>query len=164
MARSLTAGDAKQSLTDHVTARGIEVFLKYGPQLGWAELQQLLADRALVRYPCTIVFEAGRLLAGEFAHPEAKGGTPEEGYVMYVHPEFQSDLDQVPALVLYQLVSVNYGDFASVEDAESFGAAALGLTRDEYYARICELADRLGVPAEVAVDPSGGCGSGCGCG
>jgi hypothetical protein len=47
-------------------------------------------------------------------------------------------------LVLYQLVLVNYGEFASPEDAESFGAAAVGLDREEYYERLCALADQLG--------------------
>ena len=52
-------------------------------------------------------------------------------------------LEAAAALVLYQLVVVNYGAFASAEDAERFGAAALGLPRDDYYALICRLADSL---------------------
>ena len=47
---------------------------------------------------------------------------------MYVHPLFMTQLEKVPLLVLYQLVLVNYGEFASPDDAETFGAAALGLT------------------------------------
>ena len=152
------AAEAKQSLIDHVSTKGIEIFVKYGPQLGWAELQRLLADRAYVRYPCEIVFDAGPLQAGEFAHPEQKGAVPEAGFTLYVHPAFRSDLAQVPPLVLYQLVAVNYGAFASSAEAESFGAAALGLTRDEYYALVCALADRLG--ADEGAD---GSTAGCGC-
>jgi hypothetical protein len=154
MARQLTAAAAKESLTAHVTARGIEVFLKYGPELGWSGLQRLLGDRAYVRYPCRIVFDAGPLRAGEFAHPVPEGETPEAGFTMFVHPAFQSEPERVPALVLYQLVAVNYGEFASGEDAECFGAAALGRTRDEYYAELCTLAARLEPPAD------GGCGCG----
>jgi hypothetical protein len=52
-------------------------------------------------------------------------------------------LEQVPLLVLYQLVLVNYGTFASPDDAETFGAAALGLTKDQYYYVLCGLADEL---------------------
>ncbi len=163
MARHLTVADARESLTAHVTARGIEVFMKYGPKIGWAELQGLLADRAYVRYPCEIVFDAGPLMAGEFAHPEPKGETPEAGFTMYVHPAFQGDLAAVPALVLYQLVTVNYGEFAAVDEAESFGAAALGLTRDEYYDLVCELADRVADADDEASAPAASCGSGCGC-
>lgn len=136
--------DARQSLNAHVIAKGAEIREKYGPVIGWDELQRLLQDRACVRYPCDLVFDATPLEPGECAHPVAKGDQPEDGFAMYVHPFFLAELPQVPALVLYQLVTVNYGVFASADDAEAFGASVLGLTKDEYYRRLCELADRLG--------------------
>jgi len=160
MARNLTADDAKQSLAAHVEAKGREIFSLYGPSLGWAGLQRLLQDRTQVRYPCEIVFDAGGLQAGEFAHPEPKGANPEDGFTMYVHPLFMTQLDQVPALVLYQLVALNYGVFASSDDAETFGAAALGLTRDEYYDRLCDISDQLGGGETAPSDAGGGCGCG----
>lgn len=121
-------------------------------------------DRAYVRYPCEIVFDASALNPGEFAHAVAKGKTPEEGFTMHVHPVYMLDLARVPGLVLYQLVAVNYGEFASADDAETFGANALGLSRDDYYATLCELADQLG-GEEAGAAPDGGCGDdGCGCG
>ena len=174
MAKQLTADDAKQSLTAHVESKGVEVFVKYGPHLGWGQLQHLLADRAHVRYPCAVVFDPEPLLPGEFAHPVQKGERPEEGFTMFVHPRFMTQLDRVSALVLYQLVAVNYGEFASSDDAETFGAAALGLTRDEYYGILCDCADQLGggpgpemmpAPAEPEHSHDGGCGGGgCSCG
>lgn len=172
MAKQLTADDAKQSLTAHVETKGVEVYAKYGPQLGWDELQRLLADRVYVRYPVEIAFDAAPLLPGEFATPVQKGESPEDGFTMAVHPLFQLQLDLVPALVLYQLVTVNYGEFASSDEAESFGAAALGLTRDEYYDKICEAADQLAaaldselMPAPIEHVHAGGCGGGgCSCG
>jgi hypothetical protein len=163
MATQLTAEDARQSLTSHVEAKGIEVFIKYGPEMGWGELQRLLNDRAFVRYPCEIVFDVAHLLPGEFAHPVQKGVLPEDGFTMFVHPVFVLDLARVSPLVLYQLVAVNYGEFASSHEAETFGAAALGLTRDEYYALLCEGADQLGGSIGDSHD-AGGCGGGCGCG
>src|SRR5215471_14352717 len=138
MATQLTADDAKQSLTAHVAAKGVEIFEKYGPTIGWKQLLQVLEDRACVRYPCQVVFDATPLGPGEFAHPVPKGEKPEDGFTMYVHPCY------VPYLVLYQLVLVNYGAFASPDDAETFGAAAIGLSKDDYYNTICELADQLG--------------------
>lgn len=181
MPKQLTADDAKQSLTAHVETKGIEVYLKYGPQLDWAALQRLLADRVYVRYPVEIIFDAAPLLPGEFAQPVQKGESPEDGFTMAVHPVYQSQPDLVPALVLYQLVAVNYGVFASSDDAETFGAAALGLTRDEYYDLICTAADQVGadLPTDITGSPmeyehvsggcgsgtsGGGCGGGCGCG
>lgn len=141
--RRLTAEDARQSLRAHVAAKGEEIRAKYGPHIGWAELQRILQDRSCVRYPCEIVFDAAPLQPGEFAWPEPKGSKPEDGFTMYVHPFFMTQLDAVPYLVLYQLVLVNYGPFASPDDAETFGAAALGLSRDDYYAALCELADQI---------------------
>jgi hypothetical protein len=162
MATQLTAEGAQQSLTAHVEAKGIEIFVKYGSPLGWAELQALLNDRAYVRYPCEIVFDHAQLNPGEFAYPMPKGDAPEQGFTMFVHPVFMLELARVPALVLYHLVAVNYGEFASSDDAETFGAAALGLTRDEYYAMMCECADQVGA-SENAHPDAGACASGDGC-
>lgn len=135
--------EARNTLTAHAAAKGTEIYEKYGPRIGWEELARVLGDRECVRYPCEIAFDASGLEHGEFAHPEPKGEKPEDGFVMRVHPHFRDQLDQVPLLVLYQLVLVNYGVFAGSEDAEAFGASALGLPREEYYTRVCALADQL---------------------
>jgi|ERR1041385_2451407 hypothetical protein len=144
MATQLTEQDAKQSLNGHVAAKGTEILEKYGPQIGWKELLMILDDRVYVRYPCKIVFDPAPLGPGEFAHPVAKADDPEGGFTMFVHPCFMTQLQFVPYLVLYQLVLVNYGEFASADDAETFGAAALGIDKEEYYERLCTLADQLG--------------------
>jgi hypothetical protein len=146
----LNAEDARQSLNEHVAAKGAGIRAKYGPHIGWRELQQILEDRACVRYPCEIVFDAAPLEPGEFAHPVAKGERPEDGFAMHVHPVYLAQLAQVPWLVLYQLVLVNYGEFASADDAETFGAAVLGISRDEYYGGLCELAEPVGRSATCA--------------
>jgi hypothetical protein len=143
MSRQLTVEDARESLNIHIEAKGLEIYAQYGPRLGWKELLQLLTNRKLVRYPCEVVFDAGPLEAGEFAQVAPKGERPEDGFTIFVHPFFMTQLNRVPCLVLYQLVLVNYGDFASSDDAESFGAAALGILREEYYQMICELADQV---------------------
>jgi hypothetical protein len=124
-----------------VAAKGAELRAKYGPRSGWAELARVLDDRAFVRYPCELVFDAEPLLSGECAHPIPNGDRPERGVRMCVHPRFRAQLDSVPYLVLYQLVVVNYGGFASTDDAETFGASALGLDKEVYYRALCELAD-----------------------
>jgi hypothetical protein len=143
MATPPSAQDARQSPNASAAAVGAGIYDKYGPRIGWKQLLQILEDRTCVRYPCEIVFDAGPLQAGEFAHPVAKGDRPEDGFTLYVHPFFMTQLEQVPLLALYQLVLVNYGAFAAPEDAETFGAAALGLARDEYYHALCRLADEL---------------------
>jgi hypothetical protein len=160
MPTQLIAGHARESLTAHVGAKGAEIFAKYGPQIGWTELQAVLNDRSVVRYPCTVEFNACPLQPGEFAYPLPKGARPEDGFTLCVHPRFQSQPAMVSHLVLYQLVAVNYGEFASPEDAEVFGSAALGIDRDLYYQVLCQLADLLGSPVDPDPD-HGGCGHGC---
>lgn len=90
-----------------------------------------------------MVFDSSILLDGEPAHAVALGKRPEDGYIVHVHPLYMTQLEKVAWLVLYQLVVVNYGDFATSTDAEAFGAAALGISEDEYYAGLCEMADNL---------------------
>jgi len=144
MAQQLTVDDARQSLNSHVEAKGAEIRAKYGPEIGWKELQGILADPTCVRYPCRVVFDRTPLEPGEFALPVARGEQPEEGFDIHVHPFFMSDLDRVPPLVLYQLVVVNYGGFAGPDDAEAFGSAVLGISREDYYRGVCEAADQVG--------------------
>ena len=143
MAIRLTASDARQSLNAHVAAKGAEIRAKYGPDIGWGKLLQVLGDRSCVRYPCEIVFSAGQLEPEEFAHPVPKGAHPEDGFTLFVHPRFESGREQLAVLVFYQLVAVNYGEFAAPDDAVTFGANALGLAEDDYYRTVCELADRM---------------------
>jgi hypothetical protein len=149
MSKQLTTEDGRQSLNAHAAAKGLEIREKYGPHIGWTQLQRILQDRSCVRYPCEIVFDAAGLEPGEFAHPTAKGEQPEAGFTVFVHPLLLLQLDRVPPLVLYQLVLVNYGDFVSADDAETFGANALGLSRDDYYRALCEMADEIAPPASL---------------
>ena len=58
-------------------------------------------------------------------------------------PRIQKKLDDVPALVLYHLVTVNYGDFATFHEAEVFAAEALGMEQEDYYKLLCRLADQV---------------------
>lgn len=143
MPTQLTADDARQSLNAHVAAKGAEIFAKYGPHIGWQELQLILGDRTAVRYPCKLVFDSSALQPGEFAYPRPNGNRPEDGFTLFIHPLLMTQLERTTALALYQLVLVNYGEFASPADAETFGAAALGLSREQYYAELCSLADQL---------------------
>ena len=135
--------ETRLSLHAHAAAKGEEIRAKYGPNFGWHQLLEVLRDRDCVRYPTEIVFDSGPLLEGELAHPVMKGNKPEEGFIMYVHPFFAIDSRAVIYLVLYQLVVVNYGTFASSGDAEIFGANALGISKETYYLELCQVADSL---------------------
>jgi hypothetical protein len=161
MPQKLTLEDAKESLAAHVAARGAEINAKYGPRIGWSQLSLILADRECVRYPCELAFDAEPLKAGECAYPAEKGERPEDGFRLCVHPYFAVQPDRVPLLALYQLVAVNYGAFASPDDAEAFGAAALGMAKEAYYEELCAMADEISSERLEGGDCSHG---GCQCG
>lgn len=133
-----------RSLTAEAALTGTTIRLKYGSALGSAELARILQDRTCVPYPCEVRFDAQPLLPGEFAHALAKGLAPEEGYTIFVHPKFQAQPAKVPYLVLYQMALVRYGEAASTDAAETFGAHALGLGKEEYYRALCELSEQVG--------------------
>jgi len=139
----LTLDDARQSLAGHVAARGAEIRKKYGPAIGWSQLQAILADRECVRYPCELAFDAEPLHPDECAYPVPIGELPEDGFRLCIHPYFSIEPARVPLLALYQIVSINYGAFASPNDAEVFGAAVLGITQEEYYDALCAMADEI---------------------
>ena len=140
-----TIEDARRSLTEHVAAKGAEANAKYGPEIGWAQLLRILADRDCVRYPCELVFDAEPLQPDECAFPVPLGDRPEDGFRLCIHPYFSVDPDRVAWLALYQVVAINYGSFAAPEDAEAFGAAALGIPREDYYAALCSMADEISI-------------------
>lgn len=158
--RQLTAEDARQSLSDHVAAKGAEIRAKYGPAIGWSQLQRILGDRECLRYPCEVAFDAAPLLSDECAFPMPIGDRPEDGFRLCVHPYFSVDPGRVPLLALYQVVAINYGAFASPDDAEIFGAAVLGIPREEYYEALCSMADEISTSRFMA---AGGESSACKC-
>lgn len=143
MSAAPVRAETRQSLAAHVAEKGAQIREKYGPSIGWAELQRILADRAFVRYPCEVAFDAGPLEPGEPAYARPRGEHPEDGFTLFVHPLLSLEPSRVPYVALYQLVAVNYGAFASPDDAETFGAAALGLGKEAYYQALCAMADEI---------------------
>lgn len=144
MARQLKTQATRQELETRIAAEASIIRERYGPRLDWSQLLLLLEDRACVRFPCEIRFDAEPLLAGEFATVASRGLTEEEGFTIYLHPFYSLQLDQAVYLVLHQLVRVNHGAGAGPDDAETFGALALGVAKTEYYRTLCELSGQLG--------------------
>jgi hypothetical protein len=132
------------NLRANLVTEGAQIHARYGPAVCWDKLQEIIADRSIVRYPCELVFDATLLLPGEFAHTFPKGISPGEGFSIHLHPSYAAEPASVPCLVMSQLPYVNYGAQVSVEDAETFGGCALGMTKEAYYEALCSLAEQLG--------------------
>jgi hypothetical protein len=140
---------ARNIMTREPAGRDLEVLgqdirRKYGSALDWKGLLELLEDRDLIPQHCEIVFDADPLLPGECAHLAKRGISGENGYVLYIHPVFQFQLSQIPFLVLQQVAFMTAGGMTSAEQAERFGASVLGISADEYYQVLCDLAAQVG--------------------
>lgn len=152
-----------EALKGHVLERALLARQRYGPDIGQPSVERILEDRDIVRFPASIAFGTELLMEGEFAYARPLGDRPADGFELVVHSHFQGRPDAVALLAAYHVVAINYLDVATHEEAELFGAALFGLEVDDYYGRICALADELGTaPAPVPM-PASGCGSGCGC-
>jgi hypothetical protein len=177
--------DGYEALRGHVVEKARQARERYGPDLGPASIERLLADGELVRFPTRVVYSTEALRPGEFAFAQVSPQGPKGGFTLFIHEEFEQRPEVLSLLVAYHIPSINYLDIAGREEAELFGAALHGLALDEYYDRLCELVDALPGPKAPVVTPEvallleppsaaelgspsspspGGCGSGaCGC-
>src|SRR5579859_4210541 len=57
MARHLKTDEVDFSLAAELAAKAQEIRQKYGPEIGWNELQRLLEDRDCAPFPCEIRFD-----------------------------------------------------------------------------------------------------------
>lgn len=190
-ALNLTERDGYEALQGHVVDKALAARKEHGPDIDWAAMRAILKDPNYVRFPVGVRFDDEALLNGEFAYAAALGNRPSDGFCLFVHPFFERREDVLPLLVAYHVPAINYLDIATHVEAELFGATLLGMRVEDYYQRLCDLADsmpdgvgRVGseevrrrfeeltsdgdaAPAAAShAGPSsmgGGCGSGCGC-
>lgn len=134
----------EDSLKQRLVEQAVYAHQKYHP-LTPAALEALLADPECARYPTRLVFEFGEMAMHQFAQPEPDPrNLQENGRVLYLRPVLQSRPDLVLLAVAYMLPALNYGEIITDEHCQLYGAALLGLMREEFYAQICALADFAG--------------------
>ena len=141
----LTESDGREALRDHLVARATEARLRHGLYIDADAIIRILDDRAVVRYPVGVRFDASPLEPGEFAWPMPLGEHPSEGFCLFIDPWFENQPDAWPLLIAYHLPSVSYGEIVSPEDAEAFAATLLGIDTETYYQALCELVDSIPV-------------------
>ncbi|MCA9406529.1 MAG: hypothetical protein KC684_08325 [Candidatus Omnitrophica bacterium] len=139
----LTLEDGRRALGVHVLEKGYKLREKYGKFIDYDTLLRILQDEEFVRYPTKIVFDSAKIEEGMFGYAERISTDANDGYIIYIHEEFKKRSGDLPALVFYHLVTVNYGEFATYNEAEEFASAALGMEKDYYYQYICRLTDSI---------------------
>jgi hypothetical protein len=143
MAERLTEEDGRTALREHVAEKAMDARLRHGLLIDADQMVRVLDDRTVVRYPVGIRFDAEPLEPGEFAWPMPLGDSPSKGFCLFIHPYFEDQPEAWPLLIAYHIPSMNYGEIATHEEAEIFGATLLGLEQDEYYNALCELTDSM---------------------
>jgi len=134
----------RDSLRQHLLAQALVAHLRHGP-IGADNLDSLLHDDASVRHPVRLVFELGEMAGHQFGQPDHDWRDPSGlGRVLYLRPELKDRPELVPAAVAYLLPVINFGEVVSDDDCLEYGATLLGLTQDEYYARLCHIAAFVG--------------------
>lgn len=161
--RRLTPAELEQlgrdSLREHLTAQAVVAHQKHGP-VTVESLDLLLHDPDCLRHPVRLVFEFGEMAAHQFAQPDIDWrNTDHDGRVLYLRPLLRYRPDLLPLAVAYMIPLINYGDIVSDDHCLAYGATLLGMMEDEYYRRLCELADFLGAEERPGL---GGCGAGDG--
>lgn len=131
------------AVTLHAHEKAQEIRRRYGPNIDYATVLAILDDRKSTRFPVTLRFATEGIEPGMFAKTDPVSAVPDEGYIISVHSHFERRVELLPALILYQLVVVNYGDLATANDAELFGSTILGIDRDDYYAQIVAVVDAI---------------------
>jgi len=144
MARHFRTESAHRRFRAELARKADQLRQQYGPAIDWEKLQQLLKDPQFAPCPCEVRFDASQLLPGEFGHTVTPALKGDRDCIIYLHPKYSTQLARVPYLVLYQLALINYGALATADDAETFGALALGISRAAYFQALCELSGQLG--------------------
>jgi hypothetical protein len=138
----VTTEDARRALLAHAAATGALLGERAGSRVDYPRLLALLQDPDVVRFPVQVVFDSQPLHEYEVAYPLPAADDRTNGFIMYVRSDLATCPEDATAAILYALVVVNYGDAATGEVAEAFGAAALGVDPEVYYRTMCRIADR----------------------
>lgn len=140
----------EDSLRNHLVAQAVVAHQKHNG-LSFENLDSLLTDPECLRYPTRLVFEFGEMAMHQFAQPDLDHRNPaQDGRVLYVRPILRQYPDLVVLAVAYMIPVINYGSVVSDEHCLLYGATLLGMMAEEFYQKICHVADVVGAEVRLA--------------
>lgn len=145
------------SLRDHLAAQAVVAHHKYSP-LRFEKLDAFLNDPECLRYPTRLVYEFGDMAPHQFAQPDIDWRTPDSNSnarVLYLRPVLAqpANRDMILYAVAYMVPVINYGEVVTDALCLHYGATLLGLMEEEFYEKICALADTVGAESRQASAP-----------
>lgn len=133
----------RTALRGHITEKAAAARERYGPSFDDEAIHLLLTDRRFVRFPVTLQCDARSLDPGCVAAVRPVSDDAVDGFLLIVHPALGGQFDALRLIVARHLVEMNYGQVATVEDAEAFGAALLDMPVEAFRRAFALLANRL---------------------
>ena len=135
--------DLHASLLRHAGEAAARAAAKLGGPLSTANVGLFLADSDCVKCRVEIVYDVSELESHQFAQPVFIGTGTDRACRLYVHPHYAERPECLPFIVAYMAGAVNYGGAVSLDLCEVYGAALMRMTREEFYAAVCRVADEL---------------------
>jgi hypothetical protein len=114
---------------------------KLGGPLTSQNLSQFLSDTDCLRCKTTLEFSEEGLEPHQFAEPyfDDAGGTAT--CCLHIRPTFSASPEAWPYFVAYLAAVINYGQVVAPDICEFYGARLMGLSEDDFYARLCAFVD-----------------------
>ncbi|NNF43653.1 MAG: hypothetical protein HKN62_11535 [Phycisphaerales bacterium] len=140
----ISEASAREAFLGHLVDKATAARMKYGLYIDAEAIVKMLADSDVLRYPASLVFDAGPLQPHEFACVQPLGFHAADGYAICLHPAFRDQPEIWPLLISYHVPAINYGQIVDTTAAEIYGSTLIGLDREAYYQALCELADSIG--------------------
>lgn len=129
----------REGLENHILFVSQKAVNKYGRPDSMDVLNRMLEDAEIVRFPTKIIFDSAELKAGEIVKLDKIEDDADEKYQINIHPAFLKRDKDVIALVLHEIVKINYGKIAKEKEALLFASSLLGIKDEIYQTQINEL-------------------------
>jgi hypothetical protein len=136
------------ALFEHARYAAARACARLGAPLSAQNLQEFLSDEECLRYPTRLVFDRAHLESRQFAQPVFSSS--KEGLLcdLHIDPKLQNRPDVLYLAVAYMAAVINYGEAATPDLAEMMGALLAGMDQEQFYEKICEIADSIICPFE----------------
>lgn len=138
--------DFSSALAGHARNAALQARHTLGECLNPKNLSRFLTDPHCLRYPTELMFSREGLDAHQFAEPFYTGLGTEQHCCLHVDPRLRENSEALCLVTAYMAAAVNYGTAATQQTALLQGSIVSGLSPDEFYVRICDIADSLGLP------------------
>jgi hypothetical protein len=143
MATDIPGSPFAIALFEHARFSSQRAQERLGGPLSPANLDLFLTDARCLRYPTRIIYDRTGLEPQQVAQPffqQAKGGLYCD---LHVDPALKKTPERMYLVVAYMAAVINYGNSATPELAEMLGALLTGIEQEDFYQRMCAIADSI---------------------